>query len=197
MEINKSQKNYALTAGIAGGIGGAVYGLKHPGQNAVDKISKLRPTSVETFTGYRNSLNISNATKAVAEGKLDLATYNVVKNIADIFEKVIEKEQAIVDIQNTPYNQRTKSFRQALKEANSVRPKMYKALLKLNKNLQDKLSEAGAFDAKKMQETTSLAKTKMAKMYKYLAGGIAKGAAVGLAAGALIGLGIHSIVKKD
>lgn len=195
MEVNKSQRNYAITAGVAGGLGGAVYGLRHPSSKAVDKLAQLTPTTVETMQGYRDSFDISAAKKAVAEGKLDLKTFNTVKNITDVFDEIVQKEQAVVDIQKTPYAQRTKTLKQAIKEANAMRPKMYKSMFAFGR-IQDKLIETGVFDAEKMKQINKLTKQKMFKMYKYLAGSITKGLAIGAAVGALVGLGIHSIVKK-
>ena len=75
---------------------------------------------------------------------------------------------------NTPFAQRTMSLNGAIKEANSLRPQMYKNLLKMDVDLQSKLEELKIFNKKRFVETTKLAKNKLIATWKELSKGIAK-----------------------
>lgn len=192
----KNNNSYIGISTTLGAAGGALYGFKHPNEKSCLKMSKLTPTVVDTMREYKDSFNLSAAKKSVAEGALNLQEYGKVENIVKNLTDVMEKEQTVKDILNTPFEQRTVSFKDAVKEANMARPKLYKSLLQLNKNFQDKLAESKIFDKEKFEAATKAAKKKTIAMYKELSRGTAKGLAVGAAAGAAVGYFLNSISKN-
>lgn len=193
---NNSITPYITTGAVVSGLAGAGYGLKNPSEKAVNKIRNLRPRVYESMQDYRASFNLKNAHEAVVNGKLDLNSYSKVKNIADTFVEVAKKEKNIERVLNTPYEKRTISLKQAIKEANSLRPKMYKQLLALDVKLQDKLEKLKIFNKNKFVETTKLAKNKTIAMWKELSKGMLKFGAIGIAIGSLIGAGLYKITNK-
>ena len=72
---------------------------------------------------------------------------------------------------------------------------MYKALLQLTTDFQNKLVELNIMDKEKFCNATKAAKAKAVTMWKELSKGAAKGLAVGLAAGAAVGYGLNSITR--
>ena len=193
---DNSIKPYIVTGAAIGGLSGAGYGFTHPSAKSLSKIESLKPEIYETMQGYRASFNMTNAKNALKSGTLDLNSYGIVKDITDTFVNVAKKEKNIKKILNTPLDKQTISLKEAIKEANSLRPQMYKNLLKLDANLQNKLEELNIFNKQRFVETTKFAKNKLITIWKELSKGIAKFGAVGLAVGALVGLGIYKIAKK-
>lgn len=193
---DNSIKPYIVTGATIGGLSGAGYGFLNPSEKSLSKIAKLKPEIYETMQGYRASFNMMNAKNALKSGALDLNSYGKVKDIADTFVEVAKKEKNIKRIMNTPFAQRTMSLNGAIKEANSLRPQMYKNLLKMDVDLQSKLEELKIFNKKRFVETTKSAKNKLIATWKELSKGIAKIGAIGLVVGALLGLGIYKIAKK-
>lgn len=193
---NNSITPYLTTGTFIGGLAGIGYGLKNPSEKSLDKIQKLRPRVYETMQDYRASFNLNKAKEAVLNQNLDLNSYTKVKNIADIFVDVAKKEKNIEKVLNTPYAERTISLKQAIKEANSLRPKMYKTLMSLDVELQNKLEKLKIFNKKKFVETTKFAKVKTIAMWKELSKGMIKFGAMGVAIGALIGAGLYKIANK-
>lgn len=198
MEVknNNNHSSFIPTATAIGGIGGAVYGFRHPSEASCLKISKLSPTIVETMTDYRDSFNLSTAKQAVVENKLNLQEYSIVNDIVKNFTNTLEKEQIVQDILNTPIQERTQTLSKATKEANLTRPKLYKSLFKLTKGFKEKLVELNIFDAEKFVQTTKATKERTIAMYKELSKGAAKGLAIGIAAGVAIGYLIKSVLKN-
>lgn len=192
---NKNNTSYIPIATATGAVGGAFYGFKHPSEKSCLKMSNLKPTVIETMTEYKDSFNLERAQVAAAEGKLQLDEYSKVEKIVKNFNDVIEKEQKVQEVLETPFEQRTTTLKNATKEANALRPKMYKALLQLTTDFQNKLVELNIMDKEKFCTTTKAAKAKAVTMWKELSKGAAKGLAVGLAAGAAVGYGLNFITR--
>ena len=189
MEVknNNNHSSVITTTTTIGGIGGAVYGFRHPSEASCLKISKSSPTIIETMTDYKDSFNLSAARQAVAENKLNLQEYSLVDDIVKNFTNTLEKEQIVKDILNTPLQERTQTLSSATKEANLARPKLYKSLLKLTNGFKEKLVELNVFDAEKFAQTTKAAKERTIAMYKELSKGAAKGLIIGVIAGMAVG----------
>ena len=198
MEVNNNNNHSSVipTTAAISGIGGAVYGFRHPSEASCLKLSKLSPTIIETMTDYKDSFNLNAAKQAVAENRLNLQEYTQVDNIVKNFTNVIEKEQIVKDVLNTPFKERTQTLGSATKEANLARPKLYKSLLKLTNGFKEKLVELKVFDAEKFAQTTRAAKEKTIAMYKELSKGAAKGLAIGIAAGVAVGYLLKSVLKS-
>lgn len=194
---NNSSKPYVITAGVAGGLGGAVYGYTHPSMKVCDKLEKMHPTIVENLQSFNDAFKLEAAKTALKEGKLDKKSFVILENISNMFIEIIKKEKEIKRIADTPYSQRVKPFKQAVKEANKLRPKLYKALFGLHKDVQSKLIKAGAFDLKQYAIATNEGKKKALKSFKLLSIGMLKFLPVGAAIGAIIGLGVHSLFNNN
>ena len=192
----KNNTSYIPVTAAAGAVGGAFYGFKHPGEKSCLKISKLTPNIIDTMTEYKDSFNLETAKIATAEGKLQLNEYSKAENIVNSISEVIEKEQKVKEVLNTPFEQRTTTLKSATKEANALRPKMYKAFLEMTTDFQNKLVELNIFDKEKFSAATKEAKGKAVAVWKELSKGAAKGLAVGVAAGAALGYWLNSITKN-
>lgn len=195
MDVKKNN-SYITMSTVTGAAIGAVYGFRHPSEQTCIKLAQLKPTVVETMKDYADSFDMSAASKAVAEGKINLKEYTDVKNIVNNLTDVMQKEQLVRDIEQTPFEQRTMSFRQAVKEANKSRPKLYKALFKLQQDFQNKLIENNIFNKEKFEQATAAAKNKMCTMYKMLSKCALKGLAIGAAIGLAAGFALSKIVTK-
>ncbi len=193
---NKNNTSYIPITAATGAVGGAFYGFKHPSEKSCLKMSNLKPTVIETMTEYKDSFNLENAKIATAEGKLQLDEYSKVEKIVKNFNDVIEKEQIVKEVLDTPFEQRTTTLKNATKEANALRPKMYKALLQLTTDFQNKLIELNIFDKEKFASATKAAKGKAVTLWKELSKGAAKGIAVGIAAGVATGYFLNLISKN-
>lgn len=193
---NKNNTSYIPITAATGAVGGAFYGFKHPSEKSCLKMSNLKPTVIETMTEYKDSFNLENAKIATAEGKLQLDEYSKVEKIVKNFNDVIEKEQKVQEVLETPFEQRTTTLKNATKEANALRPRMYKALLQLTTDFQNKLVELNIFDKEKFASTTKATKAKAVTLWKELSKGAAKGIAVGIAAGVATGYFLNLISKN-
>lgn len=195
MEVKKNN-SYLTMSTAAGAVCGAYYGFKHPGEQTCIKLAQLKPTFVDTMKNYIDSFDLSAASKAAAEGKINLKEYTDVKKIVENFTDVMQKEQLVRDISETPLEQRTTSFKQAVKEANAARPKLYKSILKLKSDFKTKLIENNIYNQEKFVQATAAAKKRAAAMYKMLSKGALKGLAIGAAAGLAAGYLLNKIGTK-
>ena len=187
-----NNKNYIPACGIIGGVSGAVYGWKHPSEKTCMKIAKVKPTFVETMQGYKDCFNMQAAENAFNEEKITKEEYEKLKNLYSAISDTYEKEKKVVDISNTPYEERTESFRSAVRDAYSVRPKLWKNMMKFNKELQDKFAQLNIFNKNKFADTLFQAGTKLKVIFKELS----KCASIGLAFGAVLGSGLGYFLNK-
>jgi len=179
-----------------GAISGTVYGLRHPGEESLAKIQKLKPSTVDLMKEYRDSFDIMAAGQALKEGKITEDEYKKANDIRTAIHNTYEKEQQIIDIADTPLDERTKTFRQAVKEANATRPELWKSMFKLNGEFKQKLIDLKIFDNEKFTSAYNSAKKKTGTMYKELSKCAAKGLAIGAAAGIAIGVVLNKIANK-
>lgn len=189
--------NYIGVSATLGGIGGAVYGFRHPSEKSIARIAQMKPSAIDTMMEYRDSFNIDTACDAVRSEKLTLDEFDKVKTIKNAIHETCEKEQQIIEVANTPIENRTKTFRQAVKEANATRPKLWKSMFLLNKDFKEKLIELNIFDAERFNAAMDAAKAKLKPLYKELSKGAAKGLAIGIAAGVAVGAFLNRIANKD
>lgn len=195
MDVKKNNSYLTMSTATGAAIG-AAYGFRHPDEQTCLKLSQLKPTVVETMKNYIDSFDMSAASKAAAEGKINLKEYTDVKHIVNNFTDVMQKEQLVRDIAQTPFEQRTTSFRQAVKEANAARPKLYKSMFKLQQDFKTKLIENNIFNQEKFVQATAAAKKKARAMYKMLSKCAFKGLAIGAAIGLAAGFALNKIVTK-
>lgn len=193
---DNSIKPYIGTGLTVGGLAGAHYGLKNPSNKSFAIAENMRPFVHETMRDYRACFNLKNAKKAVMEGKLDLDSFSKIKELTNNFIDAAKKEKNIKKILNIPYSNRPISLKEAIKEANATRPKLYKSLFNFNVDLQNKLAELKIFNKQKFVNTINFAKTKAIAMNKELIKGILKFGVIGASVGALIGAGVYKIVNK-
>ncbi len=192
----EKNKSYIPITTAAAGIGGALYGFRHPGEKSCLKISKLTPTIIDTMKEYKDSFDIVAAKNALNSGSIKQDEFFKIENIIKNFSDTLEKELTIKEILNTPFEKRTKSYQTAVREANASRPKLYKSLLKFTKDFQNKLAELKVFDKEKFTAAAEAAKKKTIAMYKELSKNALKGLGIGIAVGVAIGFFLDSIAKS-
>lgn len=190
-------RNYIGIGATTGAIAGTIYGFKYPSEKTCIKLAKLQPDVVTTMKEYRDCFDILAAGQAVRKGNLTIDEYKKINDIRTAIHNVYTKEKEIIDISNTPFENRTKTFKQAVKEANQARPDLFKAIFKLNKNLKSKLIENGIFDEERFLKAMKEASQKTLTAYKELLKGALKWITIGGIAGALISAGIIKILNKN
>lgn len=195
MEIKNKNNSYIYTAGAMGALGGTIYGFKHPSEQACKKLSQMGPTIIETLQGYKDSFNKKAANEAVTTGKLDLLSYEKFKKIYESISDTLEKEKIVKQVLETPISERTKSFKDAVKEANKARAGFRKAMFGFSKKLQNQFIELKIFDKETFTQTIKATKKKTISAYKELSKGALKYLAIGLAAGVAIGAAFKLIIK--
>ncbi len=188
-----NDNNYIGISTAIGGLGGAVYGFRNPNEQTITKITRMKPSLVDVMQEYRDSFNYLKAGDAFREGKITEEEYKRANDIRTAFHNVYEKEKQVIDIANTPIEERTKTFRQAVKEANATRPKLWKTIIGFDKDFRNKLIELEIFDAEKFSAAFKAIKGKMLFTYKELGKFAAKGLAIGAAIGAVVGIALNKI----
>ena len=181
--------NYIPITTAVGGIGGAIYGFRHPSEKSIARIEKLEPKITETMKEFRDCFDILTAGQSVREGNLALNEYQEVNDLRTLFHKAFEKEQQVIDVSNTPIEERKITFKEAIKEANEIRNKVWVKLITLNSELKEKMVKFGIFDLEKFNQVRNSCKTKFIATLKELSKGAAKTAAIGTAIG--LGLGYY------
>ena len=184
-------------AGTIGAVGGAAYAFRHPSEKVCKKIAENGPNIVNTLKAYKDAFTLKNAQAAVKSTELDLDSYTKLKNIVKTISQTLKKEQEVVNIANTPFAQRTKSYKEAVKEANKARSSFRKAMFSFSKELQDKLTKVGAFDPEKFKAVLTETKQRALYAYKELGKGSLKGLAIGAAAGVAVGVALKYILNKS
>lgn len=191
-----SSDNYIPISASVGAIAGGLYGFRNPSEKVCKKIAGVKPTITETMKEYADSFDIMQAGKKVKSGELSLDEYKKTARIYKAVYNTFEKEKQITDVMNTPIEERTMTFRQAVKEANKTRPELYKAMFGFNNKFKAKLTELEIFDAEKFSQAYKQAAKKMVFMYKELGKGALKGLGIGAVAGVLIGHSLNKIADN-
>lgn len=194
--IFMADNNYIPISAIAGGTFGAIKWFRNPSEKTCLKLAKLEPNMIDTLKEYRDCFDIQAAGSAVREGKMTLNDYKITNNIRTAIHNLFEKEKQVRDIVNTPFEKRTKTYKQAVKEANSGRKELFKSMLKLDKNIMPKLVENNVLDIEKFSKTMKAMEHKLIITLKELAKGALKGLAIGTIAGAIIGSALNKISDK-
>ena len=193
----KNNNSYIVTTGTIGALGGGIYKFRHPNEKVCQYVAQNGFSAVDSLKGYKDSFNPEAASKAVTSGKLPLNLYTKFKNlyesISDSLEKAIQEKKII----NTPFEQRTKTLKEAIKESNASRAKFRRAMFGFDKPLQEKLSELNIFNKENFTNTIKESKKKVILSYKELSKGGLKGALIGAAVGVLAGVGLKQLFTKD
>ena len=190
-----SDKNYIPISVTTGAIIGTVHGFRNPSEAVCKKLAQTKPSLTETMKNYADCFDMKTAAQKVRTGELRLDEYQKTNNVYSAIYDVYEKEKQIIDVMETPIEERTMTFRQAIKEANKARPELWKAMFSLNKEFKQKLIDLGVFDAEKFSQTLKSAARKTALSYKELSKGAFKGLGIGAVIGTGIGLFLNHISK--
>ena len=190
-------KNYIPACGVIGAGAGAVYAYRHPSKKACMKISQTGPSFVQTMGNYKDSFNMVNALTAFNEQKITKEEYTDLTQLYNAICSTYQKEKIVEDIVNTPYNQRTESYKSAVKKANASRPRLWKQMIKFNKYKQDKYAEMGIFDNEKFAQTLNDAGKKLKLIFKETSKRVAAGIVIGTAIGSAVGYYLNKISNKS
>lgn len=190
-------KNYIPASMAISGLCGGLYGFYHPNEESCLKLSKMKPTMVETFKDYKDSFNMANAQDALKKKKISQTEFDKLKKVIDNLSNVLQKEEYAEAVLNTPYEERTTSYKSAIKDANKARPKLWKSLFCLTTDFHNKLSDLEIMNQEKFKEALSAAKKRLKDTYKELSKGGLKGLAVGLVLGLGIGAFLNNVAKKN
>lgn len=193
---SSSNTNYIIPTAIIGAGSGAIYGFRHPSEEACQKISFLHPTVTEAMNEYKNSFNMDKAAKALKNKKLTKDEFKIVEEIVNNLSNIIEKEENLNKVANTPFNERVQSFRSALKDANKSHFDVYKSFIKFSKNLQNKLIDLNVFDLERFSNNKKSVAKKALKMYKIVAQSAIKPIMICTGVGAAFGLFLNKIAHK-
>ena len=195
----QSQYNVPVIAAttVAGSAAGGAYAFRHPSDATVKKLETLKPTPAEWFQSLLKSFNMKKAQEALKNNTITEQAYNTTKGVVDSLKNVLEKEEIVEKVRETPHSQRKISLSQATKEANQTRPAMYKSMKNFTEDLMSHLNEHGIFNKNIWEEAKSAAKEKGKQVLKIMAKPLGIGAAVGAGVGLLIGLGVNSLLKSS
>lgn len=179
-----------------GAIIGGIYGFRNPSEKTFIKLSKLGLSTASTLKVYRDCFDMLSAGTAVRSGNLTLDEYRQTNNIRTAIHNVFEKEKQIMEIANTPFEQRTKTLQEAIKEANEARPNLYKEMFNFNNRLRTKLIENNVFDNKKFLNAMENMAKKSFIALKEVSKGALKWLGIGAITGAIIGYLANIISEK-
>jgi len=194
--MDNNNKNYIPISATIGGIGGAIYGWRHPSEKSCVKIAQTSPSFADTMQGYKSCFDLEKAKEALNEKKITQDEFTRIENLLNSINNVYEKEKKVAEIANTPYEERTQSFKSAVREAYGARPRLYKNMMKFTKELQDKFSDLKIYDKEKFTETYIAAGKKLKVIFKELSKNASIGLAAGIAGGTLFGYFLNRISNK-
>ena len=194
--MDNNNKNYIPASIAIGGIGGAIYGWRHPSENSCIKIAQTEPSYADTMQSYKSCFDLEKAKEALNEKKITQDEYTKIEKLLDSINNVYEKEMKVAEIANTPYEERTQSFKSAVREAYGARPRLYKSMINFTKELQDKFYGLKIFDKEKFTETYVAAGRKLSVIFKELSKNAGIGLAAGIAGGTLFGYFLNRISNK-
>ena len=190
-------KNYIPTCSVIGAGAGAIYAFRHPSEKVCAKISKIGPDFAQTMKDYKDSFKMVNALDAFKKGEITKEEYNYLTQLHGAICNTYKKEQKVIDILNTPIAERTETYRSAVKKANASRPKLWKQIIKFNKDMQDKYAEIGIFDKEKFAQTLEAAGKKLKLMYKEISKRTVLGLVIGAVIGSAVGYYLNRISNKS
>ncbi|MBR1425093.1 hypothetical protein IJ579_05980 [bacterium] len=197
---SESNKSYILPAALGGGFGGAVYGFFNPSDDAIKKIMDKKPTLTDALEEYAKSFDLEEAKKALESKNLTQDEFNSLEEIFSNHQDWIAKEKVVNEILDTPFNEREKSFKDAVKEANKARSKLYKSISKFKKIPQEtmeKLIELKIVNMEVMEKAYKAMIDKAFFMFKELSKGAMKGIGFGIALGTAFGGFLNYIARKN
>ena len=188
--MDNNNKNYIPISAVIGGTGGAIYGWRHPSEKSCIKIAQTEPSFADTMQDYKSCFDLEKAKEALNEKKITQDEFTKIEKLLDSINNVYEKEKKVAEIANTPYEERTQSFKYG------ARPRLYKNMVNFTKELQDKFSELKIYDKEKFTKTYIAAGRKLKVIFKELSKNASIGTAVGIVGGTLFGYFLNRISNK-
>ncbi len=192
---NNRLLNAAIIAGAtgAGAIIGGRHAMKHLPEETLKEISDLKPTITEYYTRFLNCFNPKKADEHLKSNKITRTVYENISKTVENIKNVLEKENKVKSILDTPIKEQTKSYKTLVGEAKQSHYNFIKSFSRLKIK---ELNKIGIFDYTNYQNLLKAGKEKSKEFMKLVSKPMLKCVGIGTGLGLISGIGINYLINK-